>query len=93
MEHNETADKAARAVVGGESLPNITFEEADPPIGGLRTWPQIRLSPTNKPHQKTHQPQSRHTKELKHTSKIVATKGVYGQLLQAARDTRTDFSI
>jgi ribonuclease HI len=49
VEHNETADKAARAVVDGANLPGITFEEADPPIGGLRTWPQIRLNPTDKP--------------------------------------------
>ena len=49
MEYNETADKAARAVVDGEKLPDINFEEADPPIGGLRTWPQIRINPTNKP--------------------------------------------
>ncbi len=49
MEYNETADKAARAVVDGENSPDITFEDADPPIGGLRTWPQIRHNPTNKP--------------------------------------------
>ena len=49
MEYNETADKAARAVVDGENSPDITFEDANPPIGGLRTWPQIRLNPTNKP--------------------------------------------
>jgi hypothetical protein len=49
MEYNETADKAARAVVDGEHTPDITFQEADPPFGGLRTWPQIRHDPTNKP--------------------------------------------
>jgi hypothetical protein len=49
VEYKETADKAERAVVDGENLPDITFEEADPPIGGLRTWPQIRQNPTNKP--------------------------------------------
>ena len=48
MEYNETADKAARAVMDGEQFPEITFEEADPPIGGLRTWPQIRHNPPNK---------------------------------------------
>jgi hypothetical protein len=36
-------------VVDGENSPDITFEDADPPIGGLRTWPQIRHNPTNKP--------------------------------------------
>jgi len=37
IEYNETADKAAREVVGGEAPPDITFDEADPPVGGLRT--------------------------------------------------------
>ena len=32
VEYNETADKAARAVVDGEKPPDITFEEADPPM-------------------------------------------------------------
>ena len=49
VEYNETADKAARAVVDGENSPDITFEDADPPIGGLRTWPHIRHNPTNRP--------------------------------------------
>ncbi len=49
MEYNETTDKAARSVVDGDTLPDVTFEEVDPPIGGLRTWPQIRMKPTNKP--------------------------------------------
>jgi ribonuclease HI len=39
VEYNETADKVARAVVDGDKPPDIIFEEADPPIGGLRTWP------------------------------------------------------
>jgi ribonuclease HI len=49
MEYNETTDKAARAVVDGEPTPDIAFEDADPPIGGLRTWPQIRHNPPNRP--------------------------------------------
>jgi ribonuclease HI len=39
VEYNETADKAARAVVDGENTPDITFEDADPSIEGMRTWP------------------------------------------------------
>ena len=95
MEHNETADKVARAVVNGEKLPDITFEEADPPIGGLRAWPQIRLNSTNKPEhiRKLTNLKSGINKELKHTTKTATTKGVYGKLLQAARDTGKDFSI
>jgi hypothetical protein len=37
IEYNEAADEAARAVVNGEALPGITFDEADPPVGGPRT--------------------------------------------------------
>ena len=51
VECNETTDKVARAVVDGEHTPGITFEEADPAIGGLRTWPQIRHTPPNKTEQ------------------------------------------
>ena len=51
VKHNETADKAARAVVDGEALPDITFEEADP-----KPYQQTGT------HQKTPQPQSRHKK-------------------------------
>ena len=37
IEYNEAADEAARQVVDGEATPDITFDEADPPVGGLRT--------------------------------------------------------
>jgi len=95
VEYNETADKEARAVVDGENLPDITFEEADPPIGGLRTLPQIRHNPTNIPVHITKLTNLKAgiKKELKHTNKIAATKGVFGKLLQTARDTGTDFTI
>jgi hypothetical protein len=95
VEYDETADKAARAVVDGENSLDITFEYADPPIGGLRTWPNIRHNPTNKPKhiRKTHQPKNRHKKKLKHTNKTATTKGVFWKLLQAARDTGIYFSI
>jgi hypothetical protein len=48
VEYNETSDKAARAVVDGEAKLDIIFEEADQPIGGLHTWPQIRHTLPNK---------------------------------------------
>jgi ribonuclease HI len=88
-EYNETADKAARALVDREKIPDITFEEADPPFGGLRTWPHIRINPTNKPEhiRKLTNLKACIKKELKHTNKTATTKGVYGKLLQAARDT------
>jgi hypothetical protein len=95
VEYNGTADKAARAVVNGENSPDLTFEDADPPIGGLRTWPQIRHNPTNKSEhiRRLTNLKASIKKELKHTDKTATTMGVYGKLLQEARDTRTDFTI
>ena len=95
MEYNETTDKAARSVMDGDNLPDIIFEEADPPIGGLRTWPQIRLTTPNKPEhiRKLTNLKAGIKKELKITNKTAATKGVYGRLLQAARDTGIYFNI
>jgi len=95
VEYNETADKAARAVVDGEHTLDITFDEADPPIGDLRPWPQIRHNPPNKPEniRKLTNLNASIKKELKHTNKTTTTKSVFGKLLQAARDTRTNFII
>ena len=95
MEYNETADNAARAMVDGEQTPDITFEEADPPIGGIRTWPQIRHTLPNKTEytRKLTNLKTSIKKELKYTNKTATMKGVFGKLLQAARDTRTDFGI
>ena len=59
VEYNETADRTARAVVDGENTPDITFEDADPPIGGLRTWPKIRHNPPNKPENIRNSPTSK----------------------------------
>jgi hypothetical protein len=89
VKYNEPADKAARAVVGGKNTPDITFENADPPIGGLRTLPQIRQNPPNKPEhiRKLTNLKAGIRKELKHTNKTEATKGVFGRLIQEARDT------
>lgn len=40
--HNDEADTTARNVVEGHISPDIIFTDADPPMGGLRTWPQIQ---------------------------------------------------
>ena len=42
--HNDEADAGARGMVDGDVLPDITFTSANPPIGGLRTWPLIRVT-------------------------------------------------
>jgi hypothetical protein len=81
VEYNEMADKAARAVVDGEHTSDITFEDPDPLIGGLRTWPQIEHNPPNKPEhirQLTNLKASIR-KGLKHTNKTATTKGVFGR--------------
>jgi hypothetical protein len=95
VEYKETADKAARVVVDGKHKPDITFDEADPPIRGLRTWPQIRHNPRNKPEniRKLTNLKASINKELKHTNKTATTKGFFENLLQAARDIGTDFII
>jgi hypothetical protein len=94
VEYNETTDTSARAVVNGETTPNTTLEDTDPPIRELRTWPQIRHTPPNKPEiiRKLTNLKACIKQKLKHTDKTV-TKGIFGRLFQEARDTRTDFSI
>jgi hypothetical protein len=91
VEYNETADKAARAVVDGANIPDITFEDADPPFGGLRTWPQIRHNPPNKPEhiRKLANLKADIRKGLKPANKRATNKGVFERLLQKARDTST----
>jgi hypothetical protein len=89
VECNETADKAARAVVDGENTPDVTFEDADPPIGGLRAWPHRRHDPSNKPEyiRNLDNLKASIRKELKQTNITATTKVVFGRLLQEARDT------
>jgi hypothetical protein len=83
IEYNEAADKAARAVVDGETTPDIIFDAAETPVGGLKTWPQTRsTTPTQldtiikltniKTGIKTT------IKEAEYTT----TKGVFGDLLK-----------
>jgi hypothetical protein len=88
VEYNETADNAARAVVDGETTPDITFEDADPLIRGLRLWPHIRHNPSTKPEhiRKLTNLKSSIRKEVKHTGKTATIEGVFVRLLQEARD-------
>jgi hypothetical protein len=95
VEYNETTDKAARGVVDGESTPDIIFEEADPTIGDIRTWPQIRHTPPNKPEniRKLTNLKANIRRELKNTNNTVTTKRVFGRLIKEAMNTETYFSI
>ena len=47
--HKDEADTPARNVVEGQKTPDITFTNADPPIGGIRIWPQIRRTSKETP--------------------------------------------
>jgi hypothetical protein len=42
--HNDEADAGAREVVEEDTHPDILFTSADPPIGGLLTWPLIKVT-------------------------------------------------
>jgi hypothetical protein len=42
--HNDDADAGARGVVDGDTLPDIIFTDANPQIGGLQTWPLIKVT-------------------------------------------------
>jgi len=80
--------------VDGDVTPKVTFYEADPPIGGLRTWPQIRHTTPDKPDSilKLTNIKTNIKTAIKETTST-ATKGVFAALLKAARDTETYFSI
>ena len=82
-------------VVDWMRIYEVVLNEADPPIGGLRTWPHIRHNPPSKLEniRKLTNLKVCIKKELKHTNKTATIKGVFRQLLQAARDTRTGFNI
>ena len=49
--HKDESDTVARNVVEGHKNPDIIFNDANPPVGGLRIWPQtqktIKKTPPN----------------------------------------------
>jgi len=96
IEYNELADVTARTVGDEDAVLDISFTEAEPPppIGGLRTWPHIRKIAPKKsdPIPKITNLNTDIKKAIK-TNKDNKTKGVFGRLLQEARDTDIDFSI
>ncbi len=42
--YNDGADAGARGVVDEDTLPDYIFTSSDPPIGGLQTWPLIKVT-------------------------------------------------
>ena len=95
--YNDEADAGSRGVVDGDILPDITFTTTDPPLGGLRTCPQICSTHTNNPDGKTKLPnlhsglrkiiktQNHTTLHPKHT--------IYSTILRRARADGGDQSI
>jgi hypothetical protein len=80
--------------VDGEVPPDITFDEADPPVGGLRTWQKTRHATPDKPDTilKLTNIKTGIKRALKETTPTI-TKVIFGALLKTARHTGTDFSI
>ena len=69
--HNDEADTAARKVVGGHKTPDIRFTDANPPIRGLRTRPQIRG--TKKTQHPTYTTSPTYTQAYTHSSEHTHT--------------------
>jgi ribonuclease HI len=89
--HNDEADTTARVVVEGQILPHIIFTDADPPVRGLRTWPQIREAKKDKApttHNLTGLHSSLHKLIHKHTpNNTTGHNSIYGKILHDARTT------
>ena len=84
-------------MVDGKTRPDITFTEADTPIGGLRTWPQIK---TNKPDKSTQTTKIadipnglRKLLKIKPPNPRTSTTTTYSNTLQRARDLGADHNI
>ena len=56
--HNDGADAGARGVVDGDTIPDTIFTYAEPPMGGLQTWPMIKVihADINYSKKKNHKP-------------------------------------
>jgi hypothetical protein len=82
-------------MVDGHATSDVIFDEVDPPVGGLKTWPQLRKESPTIPDmtQKITILKNDLKKEIKATTKNITTRGVFGRLLQIARDTGTDLNI
>ena len=81
-------------MVEGEYPTDTIFDEAAPPGGGLRTWPQIRITTLNNPDTiiKLTNIKTDIKKEIKITN-YTTSRGIFGELLRKARETGTDSSI
>jgi hypothetical protein len=81
--------------VDGDILPDIIFTQADPPIGGLRTWPYTQPdTKNNHKHNLTnlHTSLRRLVKSQTYNNRK-ATNTIYSNILKQARDNGADHSI
>ena len=95
--HNDEADAGARGVVDGDSLPDIIFPDADPPIGGLRTWPMIKVTHADNYCIKIkltniHTGLRKIIKAQNHAT-LCTNNTIYNTILRKARETGVDHSI
>ena len=96
--YNDAADAATKDVASQKMPANTVFDELDPPVGGLRTWPIVRTpSPSaDEPDRISRftnlraEPAKRY-KEA--TLASVPTTSLYGSLLQQSRINGADHSI
>jgi hypothetical protein len=91
------ADAGARGVVDGDILPDITYTDAEPPIGGLRTWSILRDHNPDNTTTTTKLPDlhmSLRKTIRKHSSTTLRTPSTtYITILKRARETGTDHNI
>ena len=96
IHYNEVADEAARSIATGDAEPDVTFSAADPPVGGLRTWPLLMECKEDDEDVLTN------LIDLKTDAKKNAQKAtlvslqpttVFGRLLQRAKSQGADYSI
>ena len=94
--HTDDADTAARNVVEGHIPPDTIFTDADPPVGGLRTWPQIQQQNRDTTTKITKLANLRTglRKLIRTHMPIGATNNtIFSQILQTARTTGSDHAI
>ena len=81
----------------GTQNPDILFTDADPPVGGLRTWPQIRKTSKDSPSiiTKLADLHSSIRKLIRtHTSNPTTSHGtIYSQILHKARTSGSNSTI
>ncbi len=84
-------------MVDGETLPDIIFTSADPPIGGLRTWPLINTTDADNKCNKNklanlHADLRKLIKAQNHTTHKPYNT-IYSTILREARENGADHTI